>query len=538
METLSRKSNWIPTLHSLRGIAALCVAIAHYAPITCFGNDNSQKFFPFLHKYALPNFSVGIFFGLSAFLLSYLAETEYRETQSFSILKFYIRRILRIWPLYFFILIVSLFLIRPDHSTLFKIDYYMYGVWEWTIKKIYLFYSFLYNWSLTFNHSLSYEDHSISYVNHFWSIALEEQFYFVFPLIMYFTLPSFKFLKKIVFISIILGIVLRATTIFVTNDVKLYFATFSYIDLFLVCSLLGVLYAKQSASYKFIERMVNTIFGKIILLSLLILFLRFWAKHLWPPYRLSEHALTLNQAFLVSSIYTVLAILVGFTLVLAVSPRKSLMKYFLENKFFQKMGTLSYGIYLWHFIAIVLIRYLDIRFIASLSPPFRFFGIISLLLLYIALCITLASLSYFFIEYPFLNLKKFFKTKDSFNSLNNPQNQWHTLKYASFSTLSIFAILVLIHKLTPLNPTFVSYAQINPQNLRIYWQPSADIETYSILMLKEPNGYQEVGRVNGVFTKFDVSDLIENAQYRFLLRACYKNGVCEDYGKELNLTMR
>ena len=91
-------------LDSIRFIAALMVFIGHaispsyqYLPIK---NTFWEKL---LNTASNAGTGVSMFFVLSGFLITYLLISEYELNRKISIQKFYMRRVLRIWPLYFLI---------------------------------------------------------------------------------------------------------------------------------------------------------------------------------------------------------------------------------------------------------------------------------------------------------------------------------------------------------------------------------------------------------------------------------------------------
>ena len=92
-------------LDSLRAIAALIVVWSHIEFIKGLKNipQNNFIFFPNAH------FSVTLFFVLSGFLITFLLVKEFQKYQTISFKDFYIRRILRIWPLYYLIILISYF---------------------------------------------------------------------------------------------------------------------------------------------------------------------------------------------------------------------------------------------------------------------------------------------------------------------------------------------------------------------------------------------------------------------------------------------
>ena len=130
---------------------------------------------------------VNFFFCLSSFLITYILLKEKEKTNTISITSFWIRRILRIWPLYFLIVffgvvilpLLSHFItaIKQDRTELF---YYLL---------------FIYNFEPIIKHSPE-----TSNIGFLWTICVEEQFYLIWPLILF----LFRKIKKqyIIFITI------------------------------------------------------------------------------------------------------------------------------------------------------------------------------------------------------------------------------------------------------------------------------------------------------------------------------------------------
>jgi peptidoglycan/LPS O-acetylase OafA/YrhL len=95
-------------LDTLRAIAALIVVIGHIEIIKHSNNiDDFRRFLPSAH------IAVILFFVISGFLITFLLAKEWDLNNKISFKKFYFRRILRIWPLYFFILFFYLIMTNP-----------------------------------------------------------------------------------------------------------------------------------------------------------------------------------------------------------------------------------------------------------------------------------------------------------------------------------------------------------------------------------------------------------------------------------------
>src|SRR3989338_8543857 len=100
---------FFPNLNGLRFIAALMVIIHHIEQIkSILKMDNFSTFPP---VFFVGKLGVILFFVLSGFLITYLLLQEKEVSNTISVRQFYIRRILRIWPLYYFIILLGLIII-------------------------------------------------------------------------------------------------------------------------------------------------------------------------------------------------------------------------------------------------------------------------------------------------------------------------------------------------------------------------------------------------------------------------------------------
>jgi peptidoglycan/LPS O-acetylase OafA/YrhL len=144
---------YYPALDGLRGLAILLVVVYHN--------------FGFINYFFFGWLGVDLFFVLSGFLITDILLTSLGQKDYLK--KFYLRRALRIFPLYYVCLLLFLFII-PAVNKNFDIHYYQdHQIWLWT---------FLQNWLYIFNHSVA-----TNTLDHLWSLAVEEQFYLVWPFI-------------------------------------------------------------------------------------------------------------------------------------------------------------------------------------------------------------------------------------------------------------------------------------------------------------------------------------------------------------------
>lgn len=154
-----------PELDVVRMLAFSFVFLHHSLPIA--PNPHSlflRGFAPFVYASAEAcRFGLSLFFTLSAFLICELLLREREKTGSVGVKQFYIRRILRIWPLYYFALAVGLalaFLPGGQHAEAVAMGWYALFLGAW--------YSVWHGWTT-------------SPASPLWSISVEEQFYLFAP---------------------------------------------------------------------------------------------------------------------------------------------------------------------------------------------------------------------------------------------------------------------------------------------------------------------------------------------------------------------
>lgn len=140
-------------LNGLRALAAISVVIAHIR----LPGFRFNQFWP----RSPGTYAVTIFFTLSGFLISYLLLTEKRRSQSIQVRKFYIRRILRIWPLYFAYLTVAAIVLYIQGNTVVSRELPFYLFFAANVPNIIRA--------------------GLPYLGHYWSLGVEEQFYLLWP---------------------------------------------------------------------------------------------------------------------------------------------------------------------------------------------------------------------------------------------------------------------------------------------------------------------------------------------------------------------
>jgi len=159
-----------PGLNALRFYAALAVVYSHVVQNVSPMPVIAEIMGPFLID---GHSAVNLFFVLSGFLITYLLLRESIEHGDVAVGKFYVRRILRIWPLYYLVIIIGLvvfpLIFGPNYT--FSVFYAEYPSMPVTIAtKLALVFFLLPNLAgIT------------APMVHIWSIGVEEQFYLVWP---------------------------------------------------------------------------------------------------------------------------------------------------------------------------------------------------------------------------------------------------------------------------------------------------------------------------------------------------------------------
>ncbi|MEI6185180.1 MAG: acyltransferase, partial [Bacteroidota bacterium] len=165
-----KATSFFPNLQIVRGIAALLVVLNHiYSKEVFFPSIITQ---PFEHWFV--NFGVTgltIFFCLSGFLITNILLNQKQVTKTIHIRSFYINRILRIWPLYFFLIILGQFILPLVMESNFEGG----NIHSFFMQKSLLYLAFLPNYVF-----FIFQPHN-PYIDVTWSIGVEEQFYLFWP---------------------------------------------------------------------------------------------------------------------------------------------------------------------------------------------------------------------------------------------------------------------------------------------------------------------------------------------------------------------
>ena len=299
-----------------------------------------------------------VFFCLSGYLLSKLLLRELSDTGSISVGSFYLRRILRIWPLYFSYIIFCL------------LSSYILGGQAIKNSELTTLLTFTYNWQQIF------VDESRGMPAILWSISVEEQIYLILPwLLVFFSKWN---VSRLVLVLVLAGYVARISLFF--NDTGAYRNTFSYMSTIGI----GVFYALNEVKFKilFYKNRSSLSFLFILFISLYMLFF----KSIFSEGYLNIFAFDLT-AFLT------LCLLLMFSGIQNQSQNRLLLP-------FAWLGRRTYGMYIFHWPVLAFMVSKDVFFKDSQG--------VSLLEILFAftLVVSISAFSYRFFEKPFLNLRK------------------------------------------------------------------------------------------------------------------------------------
>jgi peptidoglycan/LPS O-acetylase OafA/YrhL len=352
---MNTKQIRIPNLTALRFFLALLVVIFH---VSQFFQKRGLPFYNNLPIFNKGTEAVYIFFSLSGFLIIRQLYKEKKVTNLVDLKAFYIRRILRIFPLYYLILSFGFLYYR------LILPYFGYDVENNynLLEGIALSISFFPNIFATYSPG--------GILEILWSIGIEEQFYlFIAPV---FLLIKVKKIKLFLLIFTIIYLLLFLNENF--NFLAKYSMFFFYFSFSGLCSIL--------LDNKFFNQFINKIYYVII-----ILFIVHLTSNLFDT-----NNLLLNHLFNFS--------LFGLAITaLSITPLR-----LFENKILTYLGKISYGIYMFHAIVMQFTGLIFIKFISSFSFSYTM-NVLIINFIVILTTIIISHISYKYYESYFLKKK-------------------------------------------------------------------------------------------------------------------------------------
>jgi peptidoglycan/LPS O-acetylase OafA/YrhL len=360
---------YFKNLNAIRCIAAFLVIVHHIEQFKDMFHLPNHWSNPVIES--IGKLGVILFFVLSGFLISYLLFKEKEVTNTISIKDFYIRRILRIWPLYFLIILVSLF-IMPNIEFFTLEGFEKEVLWDNLFYKILLFIFFLPNLVLNLFGFIPYASQT-------WSIGAEEQFYLVWPGLNKKIINKWSLLFGVIFFYILVKFSIQ----FFPSQIKQVFKGF-WLSTPIDCMAIGGIFALIIYDATPIVLLIRKIlFSKIIQFIALALTLFLIT--------INYHLPILDQYFH----FEMYAVLFGILIANFAANQNRIFS--MENKISNYLGKISYGMYMYHPIIIVFCIKIGIMF--NIIDNFVLYPIVFLLV------VLLSSLSYEFYEKRFINKK-------------------------------------------------------------------------------------------------------------------------------------
>jgi peptidoglycan/LPS O-acetylase OafA/YrhL len=366
-----KKQIYLPGLNGIRAIAAVIVLIFHIDIFIPAFNLKSLGY----GNTGMAGYGVVLFFVLSGFLITYLMMHEKEKFQKINLPKFYIRRILRIWPIYYLVIFATfiLFFINPT-----IISFSQNKVIE----------SFLLYTLLASNIGYGLEIGTLA-IRPLWSVGVEEQFYAFWP----FLVNKSKNILKTLLGVIIIYLVFKVASKFIHP--KLYtIISISRFDCMALGGIGAYLYFTKSKLLYYIYLP----FTQIVSWSVLIISIIYKPLELLPIIDKEIHAVF--YLFIILNIST---------------NSKSIVN--LENKVFDFIGKISYGIYVYHMLTLVILSYL-LTEVFHYKPTNSSIDYILVYSLMITCTFGLATLSFNYFEQFFLKRKSKYMKIASKSSAN------------------------------------------------------------------------------------------------------------------------
>ncbi len=357
---MNSKVVYFPGLNGLRAIAAIAVVISHITLSLKDFNLSPYIFGSFKDGQPigllLAGYGVSIFFVLSGFLITYLLQTE-KDLHPIDIKKFYFRRILRIWPLYYLYLMLSIGCI-------------IYFKLYFNIKALFLYIFYAANVPFILGKGLPF-------LVHYWSLGVEEQFYLFWP---WFNKKINKLITPIIVMIILLAGTKVALHFLYPNSLFELAIHVTRFHCMMIGGLGALLYKNNN---KLFLQIVDNKFSQFIcwIIMLLIAINRF-------------HAFSVID----DEIISVVAL---FLIVGQIQVKNRLIN--LELGIFNFLGKISYGIYVTHLLLIFLFSKLLMGLDTELHYKYFivYFSILSA-------TIIVSYISYTYFESWFLKLKEKF----------------------------------------------------------------------------------------------------------------------------------
>ena len=368
---------FFPNLDGLRFVSFFVVFLYHsLLSILSYLKDASPRVYPVLEfLFQHGNLGVNFFFVLSGFLITYLLIKEKEFTGRIHVPNFYVRRVLRIWPLYYLCVIVGF--IGFGLLKKFTGEPVLENANPWYYVFFAANFDIMHTWP---------EKPDALLLSVLWSVAVEEQFYLTWPLILS-LVPLKKF--RFVFPAIMLMSLVFRSFYTGNNDHDFavrYFHTFSVIGDMALGGLFAYLVSYENKFKTFITNMSR---GTIIMIYVLTLVFTLFKDNLFVP----------GVAVVFERL--VIAFLFGMIILEQNYAKNSFYKMG-RLKLMSNLGVFTYGLYCLHFLGL----YFAIKLMNSMHLNGSLNAVaFAMILVALLISIGISLMSYHLYEKWFLRLK-------------------------------------------------------------------------------------------------------------------------------------
>jgi len=344
---------YLPYVDGLRGVAILFVILAHLG----------------LGRVIPGGFGVSLFFFISGFLITRLLVVEYQQNNKISLKRFYLRRIFRLYPALLLMTILAVVVLVLFHTRIHFLA---------ILSSLFYFANYYYAY---------FKPPAINDLddifNIAWSLSIEEHFYLVFPVLFYFLYKGGGSLLYLLLIACGAAFAYRCHLLYYAAEEDavislIYVLTETRVDS-IIWGCISSLLIHQN-QYNWYSNVLRSkwalIIGVAIVLSPVLFNNRLFAE----AFRFTRQSLAFM--FIVPGI--------GFL------AKGAIIRKVFENFILVYIGKLSYSLYLFHWLAVTLANYFF-----DFATPVWF-------IVAIALSTVLSLASYYWVERPFVKLRKKF----------------------------------------------------------------------------------------------------------------------------------
>lgn len=348
----------VPGLDGLRGLAVVAVVIYHF-----FGN-------------LLPGGYLGVdmFFVLSGFLITSLLIREFNVTGRISLTDFWIRRFRRILPAALVVLCLCTAVVSAIGGDL------AVGIREQFLGTLF----FVNNWTQIATSQTYFAPNEVQVFAHYWSLAVEEQFYLIWPLLMtgVFAVSRRKPTRLPIAVALVLATAsaLAMAFLFTPGDdpTRVYYGTDTHAFGLLVGALLSFMLTSTSNEAG-ADSWASTSKGVLASTVGTLALLAYLAQLVWMG---ADREFTYRGGLVLTSV-------LGAAMIWSVVRETGPLTWLFRTRVMRWLGQRSFSLYLWHWPIIMIL-------VAVSDAPSWALGILALPLSFV-----LAEVTYQFVENPF-----------------------------------------------------------------------------------------------------------------------------------------